>query len=148
MSYTSLHYHIVFSTKARKPLIKPDILTRLTSYLGGIAREKQSQLIAASGTPDHIHLVVNLHPKTALADFIRTLKTNASRWIHQTFPAMLDFAWQDGYSAFTISYSGLAQVIRYVEQQQEHHKKLSFQEELIALLKRHKIEYDERYIME
>ena len=146
MSYTSLHYHIVFSTKARKPLLKPDILPRLTSYLGGIAREKQGRLIAANGSTDHIHLVVNLHPKTALADFIRTLKTNTSRWIHQTFPDMLDFAWQDGYSAFTISYSGLSQVIRYVEEQQEHHKKLSFQEELIALLKRHKIEYDERYI--
>ena len=121
-------------------------MPRLCQYLGGITREMSGQLIAANGPADHIHLATILSPKSALMDFVRTIKTNTSRWIHQTFPQLQDFAWQDGYSAFTVSHSGIAQVMDYIKKQNEHHQKMSFQDELVSLLKRHEIEYDERYI--
>ena len=146
MSYISLHYHIVFSTKGRCPVLAPEIMPRLAQYLGGIIRELDGHLIAANGPTDHIHLAVILNPKRAIADFVRIIKSNSSRWIHQAIPQMIDFKWQEGYSAFTVSQSGIKQVITYIQNQHKHHKKMTFQEELIAMLKRHNIAFDERYI--
>lgn len=92
------------------------------------------------------HLAVSLAPHVSVVDFVRTVKANSSRWIHETFGDMRGFAWQDGYSAFTASYSGLDRVIEYIRGQQEHHKEVSFEEELVALLKKHRIDFDERYV--
>ena len=147
MSYTSLKYHIVFSTRDQSPLIRPEYMPRLIQYLGGIVRELDGRLITAHGTPDHIHLAVSLIPKRALADFIRVVKNNTARWIHQTFPDLLDFAWQEGFAAFTVAHSGIKQVESYIQKQTDHHKKMSFRRELITLLKRHDIDFDEDYIL-
>ena len=147
MSNTSLLYHIVFSTKGRKPLLEEDITKRLCKYIVGIARNIESNIFIVNGPADHIHIVASLNSQTTVAEFVRTIKSNSSRWIHKTFPNMHDFAWQDGYSAFTVSYSGLGKVIEYIRGQQEHHKKMSFSEELIVFLQKHNIDYDEKYIV-
>lgn len=146
MSYTSLHYHIVFSTKERRPFLDPDGDERLQAYFGGIIRNMKAKLHAVNNTADHVHLAVGLHPTLSVASFTGTIKTNSSKWIHETFESLQAFAWQEGYSAFSVSYSGIDKVIEYINNQQEHHKKLSFEEELVLLLKKHKIEYDPKYV--
>jgi len=146
MSYTSLHYHIVFSTKERKPYLDNGGNDRLHAYFGGMLRTMKAKLHAVNSTADHIHLAVGLHPDMALSSFMRTIKTNSSKWIHDTFGALDTFSWQEGYSAFSVSYSGMDKVMQYIAGQQEHHKKLSFEEELILLLQKHQIDYDPRYV--
>ena len=145
-SYTCLHYHLIFSTKRRVPRISPAIRDRLYQYIGGIIRDQNGRLIAAGGTPDHVHLLVSLHAQTALSDLLRNVKAGSSKWVHQTIDGMADFGWQDGYGAFTLSFSNLAQVTEYIADQEQHHRRVSFQEEFVAFLKRHEIPYDERYI--
>jgi len=92
MSYTSLKYHIVFSTKARRALLDEKIMQRLSQYLGGITREMKGQLLAANGPEDHLHLAVVMNPETSITDFARILKANSSKWIHKTFSELTDFA--------------------------------------------------------
>ena len=146
MSYTNLKYHIVFSTKQRRPLIESTLLPRLQEYVGGIVRELDGKLLEANGPEDHMHLCIQAKPTIAVSDLVGKIKANSSGWVHKTFPHLRDFAWQDGYAAFTVAQSGLSILSKYIHAQQEHHKKQSFQEELIALLKLHGIDYDERYI--
>ena len=146
MSYTSLFYHIVFSTKQRRPLLSEELLPRVIRYIGGIIRNMDSQLLEGGGIEDHLHLAATVHPNSALADFVRTVKANSSRWIHKTFPEIGAFAWQDGYAAFTVSLSMVSRVKEYIGSQREHHKTMSFAEELVALLRKHRIHYDERHI--
>ena len=145
-SYTSLNLHIVFSTKHRQSLITPEIDARLYDYFGGILRKEGCSLLAAGGMPDHVHLLVSLNKQLSVSDALRILKANSSKWIHETFPMRKSFAWQSGYGAFSVSHSGLDNVKRYIAHQAEHHRTRTFQEEFIALLKRHKIEFDERYL--
>ena len=147
MSYTNLLYHIVFATKARRPFLNGDCLPRLCQYTGGIIRNLDGRLLAVGGHRDHVHLAVSLHPSRALADVVRTVKANSSKWIHETFPGLRDLAWQDGYAAFTVSKSALKEVVRYIETQDDHHRKRSFEDELRALLKKHGIEFDEQYLV-
>ena len=146
MSFISLKYHLVFSTRDRRPLIVPEVLPRLTKYVGGIIRELGGQMLAGNGPPDHFHIAAILDQKRSIMEVLGTIKANSSRWIHQTFSDSRDFEWQDGYAAFTVSHSGISHVVKYVEGQQEHHKKMTFQEELVALLRKHEIPFDERYI--
>ncbi|KKL49866.1 hypothetical protein LCGC14_2311230 [marine sediment metagenome] len=146
MSYTNLFYHIVFSTKDRRPVLSDELLPRVIHYIGGIVRQLRGQLLEGGGIEDHVHLAAIVHPASALADFIRTLKSNSTGWVHTTFPDKADFGWQDGYAAFTVSSSVLPKVKHYIRSQKEHHKEMSFTEELIALLQKHGVEYDERYI--
>ncbi len=146
MSFTNLSYHIVFSTKERRPLMKPDVLARICQYVGGIIRNHDGAALAVNGTADHLHIATIAAPKIAISDFVRTIKSNSSRWVHETFPSLTDFRWQDGYSAFTVSRSVQDAVIAYVMNQQKHHEKVTFQEELISLLEKHGIEYDEKYL--
>jgi REP element-mobilizing transposase RayT len=145
-SYTSLYYHFIFSTKERRPRITNDIQTRLYEYIGGIVAHEKGRLLTAGGMPDHIHLLAAFTAQKAVSDLMRLVKTNSSKWVHETFSDHRDFGWQDGYGAFTVSYSNLARVKRYIAAQEEHHRRLSFQEEFLTFLKRHGIEYDERYI--
>ncbi len=147
MSYTSLAYHIVFSTKERRAFLRPEIRERVRDYIGGIVRNMKCQLLAGDGMDDHLHLVVLAHPTVAPSDLLRTIKANSSKWIHDTFENLATFSWQDEYSAFSVSKSALSDVIAYVQGQGEHHKKMTFQEELVALLEKHGIEYDQRYIL-
>ena len=144
-SYTSLHYHLIFSTKQRAPSIGADVAARLYSYLGGILANIGGTLVEAGGTADHVHLLAGLSPRVAVADALRVIKTNSSKWMHEEV-GRREFGWQDGYGAFAVSCSNLDRVRQYIRQQEEHHRRMSFAEELVAFLKRHKVTYDERYI--
>ena len=126
-SYASLHIHVIFSTKTRRPLIVADLQPRLFEYMGGIARERGCRLIAAGGMPDHVHLLLSLSRELSIADAVKTLKANSSKWIHETFPDQRDFAWQTGYGTFAVSYSNLDQVKAYLANQEEHHRRRTFQ---------------------
>lgn len=145
-SYASLLTHVVFSTKDRAPLIADECRGRLFPYLGGIAREQGAKALTIGGTVDHVHLLLSLPPTCCVADALRDLKANSSRWIHETWPDRRAFAWQTGYGAFSVSESNREGVLRYIREQERHHRRLTFQEEFLALLKKHKIAYDERYI--
>ena len=103
-SFACLHYHMIFSTKNRTSAITPDVEPRLYEYIGGILRADGGCLIAAGGVPDHVHLLCGLDKQTDVADAVRTIKTNSSKWIHETFPTQRAFAWQTGYAAFAVSY--------------------------------------------
>lgn len=145
-TYTSLHYHIVFSTKNREPWISPDTEERIWSYIGGIARENKMHPIKIGGVEDHIHVLLSAGATMAPCKIAQLLKGGSSSWIHTTFPMMRRFAWQDGYGAFTVSKSGVPEVIGYIQNQREHHKTRTFQDEYLAMLKKHQIDYNERYI--
>ena len=145
-SYVSCYIHYVFSTKDRLPLITPDLRPRLWSYLGGIAREHDMPVIGIGGMEDHGHILVGLPATLAIAKAVQTLKGVSSKWIHETFPQLQHFAWQEGYGAFSLSKSSLPNALAYIEQQEEHHRQHTFKEEFIAFLERYGVEYDERYI--
>ncbi|MGE0820993.1 MAG: IS200/IS605 family transposase [Candidatus Binatia bacterium] len=143
-TYTCLHYHVIFSTKNRERWITADIQTRIWSYLGGIAREHCVVPLTIGGVEDHVHLVLNVPPSIALSRALQLLKGGSSKWFHETFPMLRGFGWQDGYGAFTVSKSNLAEVVRYVDDQREHHRHKTFQDEFRAFLERHGVDYDER----
>lgn len=147
-TYAALFTHFVFSTKDRLSSIKPEFRDRLYSYAGGIARAEQCVLASAGGMTDHVHLLVQMHPGTSPSDLMRLIKANTSGWIHETFPESRDFAWQRGFGTFSVSKSSLHSVREYIERQEEHHKHRTYQEEFIALLERHGVEYDPKYIWE
>jgi len=145
-SYTNLIYHLVFSTKDRRPLITAAHETRLYEYIGGIVRELGGISLELNGTEDHVHLLAKLRPDKSVSDVLRDLKSNATGWMHDVFPSMKNFCWQRGYGAFTVSQSNVEDVRDYIRRQKEHHRKISFREELIQFLKANEIKYDERYI--
>lgn len=146
MSYTSLFYHLVFSTKNRTPWLTPDRLAKVCRYIGGIVRNLKGALLDANGAADHLHLIMMASPTVPISGVLQKVKGGSSEWIHETFPELQDFWWQDGYSAFTVSKSALPDVLTYVRNQIEHHRKMSFQDELIALLDRHGVEYDSQHV--
>ncbi len=137
-TYTSNLVHCVFSTKDRANLIaEPE---RLWQYVGGIARQKNILLLAAGGTGNHLHLLISLPSTVTLAKAIQDIKGNTSKWLGARL------AWQEGYSAFSVSQSQRQRVIDYIDGQAEHHKKWSFEQEFLSLLKRSGIPYDERFV--
>jgi REP element-mobilizing transposase RayT len=144
-TYTSLHYHIVFATKRRRPLIVPAWRPRLHEYLGGTVRGLDGVPQGVGGVEDHVYLLVALKATHALADFVRELKKGAMLWVHEQ-KLELSFAWQEGYAAFTVSPTARSGVQRYLRDQERHHRKRSYQEELKWLLERAGIEYDPKYL--
>jgi putative transposase len=145
-SFTNLLYHIIFSTKDRRPLITIDHQPRLYEYVGGVICGVGGIALGVNGTDDHLHVVAKLRPDRALSDVLRELKANASGWMHDVFPRLKDFSWQRGYAAFTVSQSNLKQVQAYIARQKEHHAKVSFRDEFINFLKANRIAFDERYL--
>ena len=146
MSYISSWLHCVFSTKERRPLITPALRERLWPFLGGIARQNRMKAIEIGGTLDHVHILLSLPAILSIAQALQLLKGASSRWVHETFPEHRRFHWQEKYGAFGVSVSLLDKTIRYIQGQEQHHRHRTFQEEFLALLKRHRIEYDERYL--
>ncbi|EDY21542.1 transposase IS200-family protein [Chthoniobacter flavus Ellin428] len=145
-TYASLQYHFVFSTKLRKPWIHHEIEDRVWRFLGGFAREVGMAPILVGGMPDHIHMAVGGHPTMAISKAIQQIKGGSSKWMREAFPEMKGFAWQDGYGAFSVSKSNLPALTTYIANQRKHHRKKTFKEEFVALLNRHGIDYDERYL--
>src|SRR5579859_5478868 len=128
-TYTSLHYHIVFSTKNRERWIGPDIEERVWAYLGGILKENKMKPLQIGGIEDHVHLLLGAPATLAPSKIAQLIKGSSSAWIHDTFPAMKGFAWQDGYGAFSVSKSNVSEVAAYIHTQREHHRVRTFQEE-------------------
>jgi len=147
-TYSQLLLHIVFSTKGRTPWITPELAERLHGYLGGIVRAERGVLYDVGGAEDHVHLYVRWRPDGALSDLMRTVKSRSSKWIHDEFPSLAVFAWQEGYAAFTVSKSQEAAVKKYIAGQAEHHRREDFKSELLRFLKAHGVEFDERYVFE
>jgi REP element-mobilizing transposase RayT len=145
-TYASLCYHIVFSTKNRIPWINRNIEQRLWEYLGGIARKNKMKALRIGGFLDHVHTLVLAPATWAPSRIAQFLKGDSSIWIHQEYRELRACNWQDGYGAFTVSSPDIPEVIRYIENQRDHHRIRTFQEEYLELLKKHKIEYDERYL--
>ena len=145
-SFINCHIHYVFSTKKRQHLLTPELRERLFPYFGGIANNNDLKTIAIGGTDNHVHILASLAATLPLAKAIQLLKGGSSKWIHDTFPNYQHFAWQEGYGAFSVSQSQIGNTIQYIQNQAEHHRKMSYEEEFVALLKKHRIEYDERYM--
>ncbi len=145
-TYTSLCYHIVFSTKNRINYVTPEIENRVWAYLGGVARKHKMTALQVGGVEDHIHALVLAPPVLSPSQITQFLKGDSSKWINEEFPAAGRFAWQDGYGAFTVSKSNIPDVIDYIKNQREHHRRKTFQEEYLGFLKKHGIEYDELYL--
>src|SRR5262249_17795896 len=143
-THTSLHFHIVFSTKDRFPFIKPEWEERLHEYLGGSIKTADGIPLAINGTEDHIHLLVGLRATHCLSDFVQDIKQTSSRWVHETI-GIKNFAWQPGYGAYTVSASSVDALTKYIANQKEHHRSKSFQEEYVEFLKKSGVKYDERY---
>src|SRR5258708_22286051 len=145
-SLTNLLCHIVFSTKEREPMITPEIEARLNAYLGGLIRDREGIALEINGMADHVHLLVKLTQKIAIANVMRDLKAISSGWVHDQFRGHRGFAWQHGYAAFSVSESAVADVRQYVRGQKEHHRTVTFQEELLRLLREQRIEFEEEYL--
>ena len=145
-SYVNLIYHIVFSTKERKPFLTEAHQSDLYRYIGGIIRERGGMAIEINGIADHVHVLTRLRQDRALSDVIKDFKAGSSGWMHDVFPDLADFSWQKGYGAFTVGASQIDQVRRYIVNQQIHHQKQTFEEEFVEMLTASGIEFDLKYL--
>jgi putative transposase len=145
-SYVSALFHCVFSTKERQKFIHEDLQERLWPYLGGIARENKMRALAIGGVEDHVHLLLSMPSTIPIAKAMQLIKGSSSKWVHETFPELNEFEWQEGYGAFTVGIPQVPDTRRYIENQREHHRTKTFEDEFIAFLDRHGIEYDPRYV--
>jgi REP element-mobilizing transposase RayT len=140
------HIHIVFSTKQRAAIIQPPFSIELYGYLGGICNNLDSQVIKIGGYSDHVHILCLLSKKIALMKLIEELKSHSSKWMKTQDELLKNFYWQNGYGAFSINPNEVDIVKEYIENQQEHHRKKTFQEEYRDFLEKYKVEYDEQYL--
>jgi putative transposase len=143
-----LRYHVAFSTKQRKRWISPEIEERVWSYLAGIVKQHAMHPLAIGSVDDHVHLLIGIPPTLAVSDSVRQIKAGSSKWIRETFPAIAEFTWQDGYGAFTIGQSQIDATVNYIRNQREHHRVKTFEEEYVAFLKAHDIQFDPRYVFD
>jgi len=144
-TFSKIVVHVVFSTKNRLPLIAASARGILFPYAEGIVNRVGGSLIDVGGMPDHLHLLIRLPTGLSVADAVRTIKANSSKWINEQVTRS-KFGWQRGYGAFSVSHSDLPRVAEYVRNQEQHHRTRTFEEELEILLKLHKIEYDKRFL--
>jgi putative transposase len=142
-SYAQNHLHVVFSTKERKKLIAKSMQPKLWSYMAGIARNHGFLVIANGGMEDHVHFLIQLHPMLALSKAIALLKANSSKRMNEHGTR---FGWQEGYGAFSVSASNLDAVVRYIQDQERHHRKMTFENEFVGLLNKHGIEFDPQHV--
>jgi putative transposase len=138
--------HFVWGTANREPLIRKSWRDRLHGYIGGVLANKKATLLAAGGIEDHIHVLASLPATLSLSEAASAMKSNSSRWIHENAPQSKSFDWQAGYGAFSVSKSAEGRVIEYIQNQERHHQKWKFTAEFMALLQKHGIAYEERYL--
>jgi len=141
-SFTNNLYHIVFSTKKRRPVLTDEIRDRLFPYIGGVARNSGGSTILANGAEDHIHILAKIRPDVAVSQFVSKLKANSSRWLAQTFPAINWLGWQAGYGCFSVSESQAEEIMKYIRKQQSRHARMTYDREITRLLEKHKIPFD------
>ena len=139
-SHTCCLVHVVFATAERRPTIREDIQAELYSYIGGIAKQNGIPALAVGGAADHVHLLLSLPRTVSVAKAVQLVKAGSSKWLHESFPRLRNFAWQEGYGAFSIGVSQQGATVKYIEGQAEHHKRISSQEEFKKFLAAHGIE--------
>ncbi len=147
-TYTQLYVHLIFAVHRRDRLIKESVRERVQQYICGIVRDHRHKPLAVYCMPDHLHLLVGLHPDQSIADLVREIKGSSSTWINANHLLPTHFAWQRGYGAFSYAKSQLDAVVQYIQRQPEHHARTSFRDEYTALLQKFTIEYDEKYLFE
>jgi REP element-mobilizing transposase RayT len=146
-SLSRLWTHLIFSTKNRFPFLSDKVIrAEMHAYLAHMLRTYDCETQIVGGVDDHVHALFALSRKHPIADVIKEVKRTSSSWVKQTSPKFSRFYWQGGYAAFSVSQSNLDEVIRYIANQEEHHKRMTFQDEYRAFLKAHAIDYDERYV--
>ncbi len=145
---TNLTYHVVFSTKNRENLLHDSFRDSLYSYLGGIILGEKGKLIKIGGTKDHVHILAKFSPAVTVSNMLQHIKGNSSKWVNDKKFLTTHFYWQRGYGAFSVSESMLNTVATYIENQAQHHRKMTFKEEFLILLEKHNIAYDEQYLWE
>jgi putative transposase len=143
-SYTANHLHVVFSTRERRNQISAEMQPRLWAYMAGVGRKHQLVIHEVGGHDNHAHVLLSLPASKSLSSAIQTLKAVSSKWIHEG--ELREFQWQEGFGSFRVSASNMQQVRQYIQNQQEHHRKISFEDEFRALLRRHEIAFDEKYV--
>lgn len=144
-TYCCSLFHCVFSTKERRKTIVPEIQARLWAYMGGVAREHQMKALGIGGTEDHVHVLLSLSSSLPAATAMREIKSASSRWMHEAC-ARDGFEWQEGYGAFSIGWAHVDATLAYIVRQKEHHRRRDFQAEFIAILEKHHMDYDPRYV--
>jgi len=147
-TFSNILIHALFSTKHRRPSLDAELKSELFPYMGGIIAKLNGQSLLINGPSDHVHLLFVQPAALGLAELMEKVKANSSRWVHQRWPQRKGFAWQTGYTAFSVSQSQAEAVKTYIRNQEQHHRKKTFQEELIAFLKQHRIAYDPRYLLD
>ena len=144
-TYTQVHIQFVFAVKYRKALIAKEWKDKLHQYITGIIQSNQHKMLCINSMPDHIHIFIGMRPTQSMSSLIQNVKTESSKWIKEQ-KLCSNFAWQEGYGAFSYSKSHVSNVIRYIEKQEQHHSKKEFLEEYLEMLKAFEVEYDPRYI--
>ena len=148
-SLSAVYIHLVFSTKERRPFLRnPTIRAALHSYLGGVSKQLECPTLLVGGVEDHVHVLARLGRSITQADWVKEIKRVSTDWLQTKSPDYADFHWQGGYADFSVSQSNLEEVKAYIASQEEHHRKLTFQEEVRALLRKHELQWDERYVWE
>jgi REP element-mobilizing transposase RayT len=145
-TYTQLYIHCVFAVKYRAALLSIDWDARLRSYITAIVQNKKHKMIAINNMPDHLHMFVGLHPSESISDMLKWVKSDSSEWVNKEKLTKSRFYWQEGYGAFSHSRSQLDSVVKYIVNQQMHHKKQTFKEEYLQMLRNFEVEYDDRYL--
>ena len=145
-SLAKLHMHLIFSTKDRRPLIDDAIRTELHRYLGGVLKGLRCMPVLMNSVEDHIHILFDLARTISPAEAVQEIKTSSSKWINAQHQRYQTFGWQNGYGMFAVSQSAIPDVCKYIGNQHEHHRSVSFKEEYIIFLKKHELDYDERYV--
>lgn len=147
-TYTKIYLHIVFAVQNRKSMIQPDWKDELYKYITGIVQNNGHKLITINGMPDHLHLAVGYKPRQLISELVQDIKGNSSTWINKKKLVMDKFNWQAGYGAFSFSHSHIDAVVKYINNQELHHKKKTMKEEYLELLIKYDVEYNEKYILE
>ena len=147
-TYTQILVQVVFAVKGRQSLISEKHREQVEKYVCGIIANKKSKPLAIYCNPDHCHILIGLHPLVSISEMARDIKANSSKWINENKWVLGKFSWQEGYGAFTYSRSQLSQVVQYIRNQPEHHRKKTFREEYMDFLQKFDIEYDDKYVFE
>jgi putative transposase len=145
-TYTQIHIHAIFAVQNRDCIVRHDWQDELYKYITGIVQNNKHKLLAINGMPDHVHILFGFRPSQSLSDLMQDIKGSSSKWINEKRFIKGKFSWQEGYGAFSYSKSNLPNVIQYIKNQEEHHKKRSFIEEYEDLLKEFEIDYDGRFV--
>jgi REP-associated tyrosine transposase len=140
--------HLIFSTKYRRKIIRPEFREQLYQYIGGIIREKHGVLLEIGGVEDHLHIMAGISPTISVSDMLRFIKANSSAWVNETHRPIDKFAWQPGFGAFSVSHSQVPIVREYIRKQEQHHAVKSFKDEFLAILVAHGISYDPKFVFE